>query len=595
MEPVISKNVTSIGHAVLVVDRSASMTAISQISAQDGDANKDETNFQLAIRSAISWIEEQPKNRPISIITTGALPETIASRVKDHTLLKRELEALSPHYGYADNTAALSLADSLHHSDAKNGTTVLFTDGKWVDVKEANALTLHRPIEMVKLGKDESTNNGAILSFGIKSDRANADLNQAIVTIRNDGNKEQNYSVEIYANEGEKGSNKVAELSVKAAPGEWQSVQASGLPYADFYKAQLLPTSDGIQTDNVAYQFPTVERARKVLLVTDGNMFLEKALILAGIQPVKMSPESAPPRGGNIDWILLDGVNHSLWADKEWTKLLEAKPLWIIDHPEEGATTSAVPAHSNIEIKDHPVTSYISFQDTHIGRFHLPGIEATSWGEAVITYGEVPAIFAGTIGGNPRLRFTFKLQETDLPLRPEFPVLIVQAAEWMNGSTLQQLGTATAGEWIDIPLLAETATAEWEEVEWLGSGISQENDLLSTNKQLEQNSDHLYEVPPIPGLYRLIERDANKQQLSSRYLSVTANAVELMPALDSDDQLRLSSVASTTDNGNITTEDVGSNKSSKPLVHHSLQLWAALLILIIMSVEWGVYRRGHSS
>lgn len=516
MEPVISKSGDADGHAVLIIDRSGSMTARNTLPSQDGSEEQNVTTFQLAINSAISWLDDQPNDRPISIIATGALPKTLATKERDHELLKQELEGLSPHYGHTDNTAAISLADSLHHGD-KEGATVLFTDGKWVDVKEANALTLQNPLEIMKVGDDKRVGNGAILSFGIKADPANPNMNQGIVTIRNDGNKEQHFTVEIYADLEDKGRERVAKLDLKAAPGEWQSAQATGLPYAEYYKAELLPAWDHILTDNVAYQFPAVQRARKVLLVTDGNMFLEKALILAGIQPVKMSSESAPLSDEKLeefDWIVLDGVEDKLKADKVWSNQLDSKPLWIIDHPAEGLSTSAVPKVATIEIKDHPITSYISLQDTHIGRFNLPGSETTNWGEAIVTYGEIPAIYAGHVEGKPRLRFTFKLQDTDLPLRPEFPVLIVQAAEWMNGSSLQQLGTATAGQLLNISLQAETTAVEWEAVEWLGSEISQESDLLATNLQLEQNLDNMYEAPPIPGLYRLIEWDASKKQLS---------------------------------------------------------------------------------
>lgn len=71
---------------------------------------------------------------------------------------------------------------------------------------------------------------------------------------------------------------------------------------------------------------------------------------------------------------------------------------------------------------------------------------------------------------------------------------------------------------------------------------------------------------------------------------MTANNAELAPVLDADNELRLRTSALLNEG-----EVAGTKESAKPLDHHSLQLWAALLILIIMSIEWEVYRRGYSS
>lgn len=588
MNPVIVKPAGSDGHAVLVIDRSASMTALTSPGAE---GNGLVTRFQLAIQDAKKWMEGQPKDRPISVIATGSEPLEIASRSVDHDAIARALDELTPVYGNSDNTAALSLADSLHQGDA-DGLTVLFTDGRWRDAAEAGALLLHAPVEIRTAGNPDATDNGSILNVGIRPDPVDSSMNQSIVTVQNDSAMERELTIELYAVSNEAGSELAVTMPLTVAPHEWGSAEASGLPPADYYKARLLPAADGILTDNTAYAFPTVKGSSKVLFVTEGNLFLEKALLLAGVQPVKISPDAAAPIGEQlkeIDWVVLDGLDDRLSADKSWTELFNQKPLWLIDHPAQGATSSAVPKHADVQAEEHPVTSYITLQDTHIGRFYVPEPDEVSWGKPILTYGDVPAIYAGSEGGLPRLRYTFKLQDTDLPLRPEFPVLIVQSAEWMSGGALGQLGIATASESIELPFQTETEEAAWAAVEVSGAGTASEQH--SPLPPVTVGADR-QEVPSVPGLYKLMERNAVGELLGERYLAVMPQSAELLTA-DGDEDAALLKLQTDSSLGSDEAPSAPINMPS-PLSHQSLLVWAVLLVLTVMLAEWEVYRRGHT-
>ncbi|RIX51732.1 VWA domain-containing protein [Paenibacillus nanensis] len=588
MNPVWTRPAGSDGHAVLVIDRSASMTALTAQNAVGGGGLV--TRFQLAIEDAKQWVLSQPKSRPISVIATGPEPLELASRSVDHEAIASALDELTPFYGNADNTAALSLADSLHSGD-EGGITVLFTDGLWRDAEEAGALLLHAPVELRAAGEEAAADNGSILNVGIRPDPADSSLNQAVVTVQNDSAQKREYTIELYAvNQGNE-SELAASVPLTVEPNEWGSADASGLPPAEYYKARLLPASDRILADNTAFGFPAIKNSSQVLLITEGNLFLEKALLLAGVQPVKISPDAAPP--GNeqlkeIDWVVLDGSDERLRTDEAWTELLAQKPLWQIDHPAEGSPSSSVPKHSGVQTIEHPVTAYVTLQETHIGRFYVPDTEETSWGKPVLTYGGIPAIYAGSEGGLPRLRYTFKLQDTDLPLRPEFPVLIVQSAEWMSGGSLSQLGTVTAGEPVELPFQSETEAAVWEPVEWSGAGLTLEGQLPLPSVTVGADRQ---EAPAVPGLYKLVERDVKGKLLSERYLAVMPQSSELLTSGAGNAELKpQTAFPNSSEEGSAPSMD-----TPAPLTHQSLLVWAVLLVLAVMLAEWEVYRRGHTS
>lgn len=591
MEPAVPGSAAEDGHAVLLIDRSASMTARAgeDSAASAGAAEGGLTRLELAVRAALDWLDEQPPGRPVSVVLNGAEPSVLASRERDKELVRTLLREVAPHYGRSDNTAALSLADSLHQGEG-DGVTLLFTDGNWPDAGEANGLTLHARTELSAIGG--AIDNAGILSFGVQEEATRPGRYRAIVTVRNDAPEQRDIAVAFYAYKEDGTREPAAELTLQAGAGGWQSGEVRGLPPAVYYKAELRHGGDDIAADDTAYDFPAIGQERRVLLVTSGNLFLEKALLLAGVQPIRMAPGGVAPSGDQaqaIDWILLDGALEQLQADAGWSGLLEEKPLWIIDHPQTDGDSTRVPAGTGVSIEPHPVTDYLSFQDTHIGRLASPEPSETAWGKPVLEYGGVPAIYAGTDNGRPRLRFAFKLQDTDLPLRPEFPVLVVQAASWMNGSDSEQLGTAAAGARLEPALLAETAKAEWLPVESAGAGLAVERQYWHEPQPLEAYGTDAYAAPAVPGLYRLNELSSDGDLLRSRLLAVVADRDELAQRT-SERELQ----AGKTESGGGQGSPTEPAADSAAVVSRPLIAALALLLLALVAAEWEVYRRGHT-
>lgn len=583
MQPVVMRPYESSGHAVIIMDRSGSM-ALRPSSKQGETGSK----ISAAVNEAMEWLESQPDRKPVTVIATGKQPDVLISRTTDRDELIKILHAIEPTYGPSDNTAALSLADSLLDSEP-DGEIVIFTDGQWTDAAEANALELQSKAKLFVTDSGGARDNQSILYFGIKSDQSGSGANIASVTVNNDSANAKNVQIDIYVINAEGKSTLALQHSLQLPAGGWDSVQTKELPDGAYYKAELHRWDDDLSADNAAYQFPAISRDKQALLVTDGNLFLEKALQLAGIQTVKISSDQAAPSGesaDNADWIVLDGSYEQLLEESEWAQLLERKALWIIDHPSDADGQSAVPATGRVEAAEHPVTTYISLNDTHIGRLAQPPAGQLDWGKPILTYGGVPAIYAGESDGRPRLRFTFNLQDTDLPLKPEFPILVVQAAEWMSGGSQLELGGATAEQELALSFHSNTEQASWEAVEVADrNGKSIEASITSV---LDLTAASSHEAPAAPGLYRLVERNGEKEIVSSRLLAVHTDAAEISGAFG---ELMLSQ----TTGEDESVSERGPIKNGLNEQAFSLAVWAAALLLLLMAAEWEVYRRGHTS
>ncbi|MHA6484303.1 vWA domain-containing protein [Paenibacillus sp. strain BS8-2] len=592
MQPVRFGPAIAEGHAVLMIDRSGSMSALVSSSGSER-----QSRLESVIQSATLWLDQQPSDRPISVVVTGQEPEVIASSERDHAKLREQLNAITPYYGRSDNAAALSFADSLHGNE-KDGMTYILTDGEWLDGGEATAIRLGTTAEQwtpatesaSPAASDTMFENGSILGLGLREDSQSPGYQFASITVRNDSLRMRTYGIDLfgYSDNGDEVFR--TELSLESEAEGWQNVESGQLPPAAYYKAVLRGEPDGIAADNFAYQFPQQKLTGKALLVTDGNMFLEKALLLAGVEVVKSSPELPPPAGElakGIQYVVVDGYYEKLQVKEGWSEWLKEMPLWIIDHPVEGDPRSVVPSTAEVKKEEHPVVSYLTLQDTHIGRLFTPEESSVAWGDPILRYGGYPAIYAGTLAGQPVLRFTFSLQDTDLPLRPEFPVLIVQASEWMNNSVMPQLGVGVAGETMQIALQSETEQAEWKLVEGATrNGI--ERDAAAVPLAWEQIGE-LTRLPALPGLYRLEERSAAGEIIAARLLAVSPDLAELEAIRLADERLKLTA-------GSIgeaeSTSDLQNKRSMEP---YSMVALALAMLLVVMLAEWEVYRRGHIS
>ncbi|WP_042160651.1 vWA domain-containing protein [Paenibacillus gorillae] len=579
MQPYWTREAAASGHTVIVMDRSASMT----VQTDNGHSLLGQ-NVQLAE----NWITAQKEGRRITIIATGEQPEMIASGELSHRDAVTALRALEPNFGASDNLAALSLADSLL-ADEPDGSIMLYSDGRWSDASAVNELQLHTKLMLAGANGTEAapSSNRAIVHFGVKNDPDATGFNKAVITIRNDADTAQQLKVNVYAD-----GSAVATEQVKAEAGGWTSLTVNKLPAgAAYYKAQLAGGSDSYAADDVAYQFPSESRAKRSLLVSKGNLFLEKALQLAGVSTVKADPEQYIPDADDqkqLDWIVVDGGGDKLLADKSWQKLLKSKPVWYIDHP-TGAET-VVPGNNRVELADHPVVAYLSFADTHIGRLLKPK-DAPLWGKAIVTYGGVPAIYAGEVEGKPQLRFTFDFQDTDLPLRPEFPVLVVQAADWMSGGSRSELGTAVAGSALPLSFSGETISAQWKAVEQLsGYGEGSASQSVTIKAAAADN----VRAPSIPGLYRLLEYDKANKVVADRLLAVNADAAE-SAAFGQVEPIAPSYVSSSNGEGSGSGQQDNRQLASQTAATASAAAWIALLLFLILAGEWEVYRRGHAS
>ncbi|WP_248924544.1 vWA domain-containing protein [Paenibacillus hamazuiensis] len=558
------------------------------------------TRLELAKRQAAEYVRDGAGGSPVTVLAMGAQPEVLVSRETKADAVLAAIRGIEPFYGKTAYKETMSLASALTQNET-DAEIRLFTDAEWTE--NAAGLAFSAPVHVEPVGG--AARNIGIVQFGVKQGAGvSGTAASGIAVLKNDADIGQEAEVTLQA-----GGTLADSRRVPLEPGEQRTISFDDLPIADFYKIEL-GNADEFAADNRAFAFLSENRAKKALLLTEGNLFLEKALQLAGVEVVKVRAASmaAPPQG-EFDMVVLDGTEAASVAGEPWQRLLGQKPVWYIRSGFAGNETN--PPAGDFRIADHPVTKYISFQDTHLAKLWQP--ESVPWGQPIVSLGAQPFIYAGSEKGQPRLLFAFDLHQSDLPLRAEFPVLVQNAADWLGSAQAKSLGRAVAGEKKEIPVSPKAVSAEWVPLDVPGgSALTAEQ---AAGAVLSGQT-----VPNRPGLYQFVEREADGSEKKT-LLEVTVDPQETrinerkelvfarqgaqsdaagsgVPAsaptgaASVDTAGKASSAPSSAGSPPASGADAG--KEAADRTRYPLLPWIVALIIIIVLAEWEVYRRGHS-
>ncbi|MDD4494122.1 MAG: BatA domain-containing protein [Eubacteriales bacterium] len=241
-------------------------------------------------------------------------------------------------------------------------------------------------------------------------------------------------------------------------PGENSNIYWHGIPSGTRSLECRLEAEDSLDADNIAWDAVVPRSIRKVLLVTEGNVYLENIFkIIPEVELVKSEPEAYGPEMKGYDLYVFDGTFPE--------ELPEGSILCFNPSGEPGASgspgTSGMPGSDLFEVEEqvtnpafekgeHTVLVHLDKLDFAIG---LSGLITTpEWGEPVLKYGNKSLAFAGTYDNRRVAVFGFDLRNTDLPLKPEFPILISDTFDWLLPTHVSDIEKLLPGEELEFIL-----------------------------------------------------------------------------------------------------------------------------------------------
>jgi len=540
--------------AVLVLDGGASMQA-TDVAPSRFDAAK------VAAKEAVRNLADGSLG---TVILAGEQPQVLAPSTPDRAALDRAIDAAQVTYGPADIGQALALASSLGPGSASSASpdgvrgrlrVFLFTDGAYGAIAGAEADNLD--IRLVQVGS--SGENQGITALSARADPLNANRYQVFARARNyasapyrgtlaltvDGNISESREVELGADGDADAS---AEYVFSDLP-----------PGARTVEARLTGT-DVYPLDNAAYTVLDVGRRSEILLVTNGNVFLEKVLSLL---PAGEVSRVAPRRYLAVDVDQYDVVVFDGFAPD----VLPRGNSLIISPTESALFTlegeMRRPLIRNWERED-PLLRFVDLKDVAIAR--AVRVTPPGWMRTLIDSDAGPLMMAGEQNGQRVVLIPFDLRQSNLPLSAAFPILMSNMLGYLEPANQATQRDLRPGASVTLAPLPQT-----EEIVVRQPG-GQSQTILSEGRAIQFTSTFQ------PGLYTVLQRAAGQTLLEEPF---SINASD-----ERESDVRPKAVAL----GSGRTLQANPTPELVP-VNREIWMWLVPPVLALLLFEWYWFHR----
>lgn len=406
---------------VLVVDTSASMQA----------TDVRPSRLEEAKRLATDALRELPAGGKVSVIAAGRTARVVANGTDDLARLRAAIASIEPTSAAGDLGDALRLASALA---ARSGDAEILvaTDGALATPPTGR---LDAPVRVLPVGRDPG--NQAIVALAVRASPSGL-THSVFVSVANLDVKPATRRIEILVDGVLREARDVLLDPQARSDVVVDDIDDAGTP-ASIVEVRLMssqpgsrPAPDALAVDDRAWAVVPPTQLRQILLVSEGDPYLETALsYLPNTELYGRDPD---------DWDTLTGLDEFELVIFEGfvPDDLPAKPVLLIapsrDSPLAdvgGVLTN--PGIGNLD-PEEPILRYVDLSTTHIAearRLALP-----SWARAVIPGPQgAPLLYAGVREGLPAAVLAFEPRRSDLPLQVAFPVLMANlTGELLGGS-----------------------------------------------------------------------------------------------------------------------------------------------------------------
>lgn len=400
---------------VVVVDTSASMAAT------DVQPNR----LVAATTAALDALRDLPAGGKVSVIAAGRTARVVVNATSDLGRVRSALEDLTVTPATGDLGDALVLADALA-SRSDDAEILVATDAALALPPTSR---LEHAVKVLQVGRERR--NQAIVALAVRQGSsgvtrsvfvsvANLDLQTATRRLQVFGD-----GVLLEARDLLLDPQTRAEATIDDIP--------VGVHVIEVRLDREGGAADALELDDRAWAIVPPDRLRRILLVADGDPYLETALTflpnteLYGVKPSAYGPDTHPEL---FDLIVFEGA---LPATLPATPVLAIAPTAssvlgdVIGSLKDPGIGSLDPAE--------PILRYVDLSTTHVGtavKLSLP-----SWARSVIPGpAGAPLLYAGTLAGRAAAVLAFEPRMSDLPLQVAFPILVSNlAGELMGGSS----------------------------------------------------------------------------------------------------------------------------------------------------------------
>ncbi len=384
-----------------------------------------------------------------------ALVTPLGPMTSDTSALERELDSVAATDARADFARALRFAtDVLRGAD--RGEIVVVSDGALGPAGDSSG-PVHvgdAKLSYVRVGKHGR--NVGITQFSVRRYPLDRSRYEVMLELMNTGTEVEDVELQLL------GDGALVDLTkLRMQPGERlprfypQLSGASRTLEAKIARAD--GTHDDLAADDHAYALLPERRRAKVLVVTEGNTYLEAALLLDEYLEVTDVPPKeylqAIARPG-WDAIIFDGVTP--------VELPKAPALYLDPRGPGGPVRVEgplkTPGFDKVDRK-HPAVRFLALDDVNVSVGHKLVPESGDKVLGASDGGASPILVAGTRRGFKFVALGFDTRDSDLPLRIAWPLFVLDCINWFTDEDAQYLSAYRTGEVWRIPVVGPATQA----------------------------------------------------------------------------------------------------------------------------------------
>lgn len=538
-------------HAVIVLDGGASMQAT------DVDPNR----FESAKKAAKDAVHGLADGSVGTVILAADQPRVLAPATADRGALERAIDGAQVTYGEADIGQALALASSLEQSGAgPDGIRTrlrvfLFTDGSYGSIVGGEADTLD--IRLTQIGN--SGQNQGITALSARADPLNANRFQVFARVRNYADTPYQGTLSLMV-DGALNESRDVNLPPDGDDAASSEYIFSDLPVGARAVEARLAGSDVYPLDNTAYGVLDVGRRSEILLVTNGNVFLEKMLSLL---PAGDISRVTPRRYPSVDVDHYDVVIFDSYVPDALPNgnILIFNPSDSGLFPAEGTVNR--PTIRSWERED-PLLRFVDLREVAIARAQK--ITPPGWMRTLVSSDDAPLMLAGEQDGKRVVMFTFDLRQSNLQLSAAFPILMSNTLGYLEPGGQTADHDLRPGDTLNVTPLPQAEEVMVRRPNGPSQSFASEGHAIQ------------FDDTNLPGLYTVVQRAAGQTLLEEPF------AVNASDEKESD--VRPKPIAL----GSGRTLQAGGPPDLVP-VNREIWTWLIAPVLLLLLVEWFWFHR----
>ena len=406
---------------VLILDTAASMNATDVAP----------TRLAAAKAAAKDFVDrEMGPNDVATVVAAAQKPVSVLGYTTDKRKLSSAIDDAAPTDTVADMPAAVTLAQSL--VGQRPGAEIrIFSDGTYAgdEARKLDALPLGgTDVKFLPIGTKDP-DNVALTAMDGRRNPVTGNY-EVFVQVQNLGTGVHNGGTLSLLKDG-----RLIDARALTLTGGLQSETFDSplLKQGGVITARLDDVHDDLATDNQASLVLPAPRQRKILLVSDGNMFLENGL---NLDPDVTLNECQP---GEFPTLGKSGQGYAMVVFDDW---LPAGPLapgnYLVFHqlsaqtPLSASGGDAEDPQMVDQNRTHPVMRFVDLEGLHLRQ--MPNTSAAPWGQTLAETDAGPILAAGEHEGLREISVAFDISDSDWPLRVSFPIFLTNAVQWLTAA-----------------------------------------------------------------------------------------------------------------------------------------------------------------